>query len=118
VDAVEPEAHKGASVILVDEELNIAILRCFGHGTGAGHRVGVEGPPGDADNVLVKEVIDRISAREGVWRTLAEATAETESQRCRQLRSRLEVQTDELGESGDRRHGPEGPKSTAAKAGS
>jgi hypothetical protein len=96
VDEVAPEAHKGASVVLIDDDLNIAILRCFGHGADAGHRVVVEGPPGDADNLLVTQVNDRISVSENAWQELAEATSATEQLRCSQLRARLEAQTDEL----------------------
>jgi UDP-2,3-diacylglucosamine pyrophosphatase LpxH len=103
VDAIEPEEHKGASVILIDTDLNIAIVRCFGQGAGAGHQVTIEGPPDDAENALVKQVSERISAAEGVWRTLAEATTATETQRRDQLRARLAAQTDELAPSAGRR---------------
>ena len=96
VDTVEPEAHKGASVVLVDDDLNVAILHCFGCGTEAGHQVTVEGPPRDPDNPLVQRVNDRIGASAHVWRELAEATTATEDERCRQLQSRLEAQSDEL----------------------
>jgi len=87
VDAIEPEEHKGASVILIDADLDIAIVRCFGQGAVPGTRVMVEGPPDDPDNALVKQVSDRISAAEGVWRTLAEATTATEKHRRDQLRA-------------------------------
>jgi hypothetical protein len=106
VDAIEPEEHKGASVILIDADLDIAIVRCFGQGAGAGHQVTVEGPPDDAENALVKQVNDRISAAEGVWRTLAEATTATEKARRDQLRARLAAQTDELVPSAGRRGAP------------
>ena len=95
-DEVEPEEHKGAAVILLDDDLNVAVVRCFGKGTRDGHGVIVEGPPDDAENPLVKQVADHVAAADGVWEALAEATAATERLRCDQLRARLDAQTDEL----------------------
>jgi len=101
VDSTDPEQNKGASVILIDDDLHIAVLRCFGQGAGAGHQVAVEGPPHHRDNLLVREVNDRIAATADTWRALAEATVATESQRRVQLRERLAAQTKEFEQPAD-----------------
>ena len=56
VDTTEAEPNKGAAVIIIDEDLNIAALRCFGQGAGVGHAVVIDGPPGEAANPLVSEL--------------------------------------------------------------
>ena len=92
VDTTEPEPNKGAAVILIDEDLNIAALRCFGQGAGAGHEVVIDGPPGEAANPLVSELRSTIDPARDPWKALAEAVTTVEEERQRQLRDRLAAQ--------------------------
>ena len=108
VDTTAPEPNKGASVIVIDEDLNIAALRCFGQGSGSGHMIVVDGPPHDAANPLVSELRTGIDPSRDPWRALAEAVTAVELERQDQLRARLQAQTAELGTPDDhhrwRRH--------------
>jgi hypothetical protein len=104
VDSIDPEPVKGGSVILIDEDLNIAALRCYGQGSGSGHGVVVEGPLDDPANPLVSELQSRIDPSRDPWRALAEAVTMTEEARRGQLQARLQLQTTELDSGGSKRH--------------
>jgi hypothetical protein len=92
VDTTEAEPNKGAAVILIDEDLNIAAIRCFGHGAGVGHGVVIDGPPDEAVNPLVSELRSTIDPARDPWKALAEAVTTVEEERQRQLRDRLAAQ--------------------------
>jgi hypothetical protein len=100
VDTPKAEPIKGASVILIDEDLNIAILRCYAQGMDPGHDVEIEGPPDDPANPLVVDLRDRIDPSRDPWRALAEAATATERARRRQLDARLAFETAELDNTG------------------
>jgi hypothetical protein len=97
VDTPEAEPNKGACVIVIDEELNIAILRCYAQSEGAARPVEVQSPPGVAANPLVDELGSRIDASRDPWKALADAATATERERRRQLEARLKAETSLLG---------------------
>jgi UDP-2,3-diacylglucosamine pyrophosphatase LpxH len=103
VDTQEAEPNKGASVILIDEDLNIATLRCYTQGAELSHDVEIEGPPNDPDNPLVTDLRARIDPSRDPWRALAEAATATERERRHQLEARLQAETIEL-DTTSRRH--------------
>jgi len=103
VDTPDAQSNKGASVILIDEDLNIASLRCYTQGADLGHDVEVEGPPHDPDNALVADLRARIDPSRDPWRALAEAATTTERARRGQLEDRLQAETVLLGDK-NRRH--------------
>ena len=92
IDTPEVEPNKGASIILVDEDLNVAIVRCFAQGVGD-RPMSVEGPPLHPSNPLVAVISSRLDSSRDPWNAFAEATAETEALRRRQLDQRLAAQT-------------------------
>ncbi|HXR53827.1 MAG TPA: hypothetical protein VN793_02155 [Acidimicrobiales bacterium] len=104
VDTPEAEPNKGASVILIDEDLNIAALRCYAQGAELGHDVEIEGPPNDPANPLVDDLRSRIDPSRDPWRALAEAATATERDRRRQLEARLQAETVLLDGTKRRRH--------------
>lgn len=92
VDSPQPEPNKGAAVVLIDQDLNIALVRCYTQGAEPGE-VEVEGPGDQATNPLVDELQSTIDPVRDPWRALADAAAATERDRRRQLRTRLEAET-------------------------
>jgi UDP-2,3-diacylglucosamine pyrophosphatase LpxH len=103
VDTEQAEPNKGAGVVLVDEDLNVAVLRCFTQGGGPGADVRIDGPGNGAANPLVDELRDRIDPARDPWRALAQAAHEVEAQRRGQLTGRVRDATVALG--GDDEHG-------------
>jgi UDP-2,3-diacylglucosamine pyrophosphatase LpxH len=93
VDTPEAEPYKGASVVLIDEELNVAVLRCFVQGDGPDPEVRVDGAELGTTNALADDLRDRIDPTRDPWRALAEATTEIERERRRQLTARLRAGT-------------------------
>ena len=99
VDSPEPEPVKGAVVVLIDEDLNVASLHCYAQHVEGAHAdvaVRVEGVAGVPDNPLVQEMRQRIDPDRDPWRALAEATAATVRERRRQLELRLADERAEL----------------------
>ena len=99
VDSPEPEPVKGAVVVLIDEDLNVASLHCYAQHVEGAHAdvaVRVEGVAGVPDNPLVQELRQRIDPDRDPWRALAEATAATVRERRRQLELRLADERAEL----------------------
>jgi hypothetical protein len=96
VDTPEAEPNKGASVVVVDDDLNIAILRCYVQSEDATGRVEITSPTGVDQNPLVDALTTRIDPSRDPWSALADAAAATESERRRQLESRLRAETDLL----------------------
>jgi hypothetical protein len=93
VDTPEPEPNKGAAVVLVDDDLNVAVLRCYTQGSERSANIRIEAPAGQEQNPLVKALEDRIDPTRDPWLALADAAAATESDRRAQLGVRLRQQT-------------------------
>jgi hypothetical protein len=90
VDSPKPEPVKGGSIVVIDEDLNVATIRCFMQNEkGTPCLVRVEGAVGRVDNPLVEQLREQINPDRDPWRALAEAACETASDRRQQLESRL-----------------------------
>jgi len=89
VDTPEAQPNKGASVILIDADLNVAVLRCFAQGDGPDPEIHVDGPEIGATNPLADDLRSRIDPGRDPWRALADATTQVERERRRQLKARL-----------------------------
>jgi hypothetical protein len=96
VDTPEPESNKGASIVLVDDHLDVAVLRCYTQGSEASANVRIEAPAGQEENPLVSSLRNRIDVTRDPWLALAEAAAATEVERRAQLGERLRQQAAEL----------------------
>ncbi len=96
VDTPEPEPNKGAAVVLVDDHLNVAVLRCYAQGSERSANVRIEAPAGQEENPLVNELAHRIDPTRDPWFALAEAAAVAESDRRAQLGVRLRQRAAEL----------------------
>lgn len=90
VDTPTPESVKGGSIIVIDEDLNVATIRCFSQNDqGTSCPVRVEGAAGRIDNPLVERLRDEIDPDRDPWRALSEAAAVVARDRRKQLESRL-----------------------------
>ncbi|MGP0029836.1 MAG: hypothetical protein ACLPVF_04950 [Acidimicrobiales bacterium] len=103
VDTPEPEPVKGAAVVLIDDDLNVATVRFYaqevehaGHAHRTGPPIRVEGAGGVFDNPLVEELRRHVDPDRDPWRALAEATAATVKDRRRQLEARLAAEEADL----------------------
>ncbi len=96
VDTPEPEPNKGAAVVLVDDNLDVAVLRCYTQGPERTANVRIEAPAGQEQNPLVDALVNRIDPTRDPWLSLADAAAVTESDRRAQLGVRLRQRAAEL----------------------
>ena len=97
VDTPQLNAIKGASLVLVDDELNVASLRCYAEGPDASsYRVHIEAVNGAATNRLVDELRSTIDCDHDPWAGLAEAIQEAVVERGRQLDERLHADASTL----------------------
>ena len=96
VDTPEAEPNKGAVVVLIDEDLNLAALRCYIQGVDATYEVRVDGAENGTINPLVDDLRSRIDPTRDPWRALGDAATEIEQERRRQLRFRLVTETAQL----------------------
>jgi UDP-2,3-diacylglucosamine pyrophosphatase LpxH len=86
VDAPQLNPVKGAALILIDAQLNVAVLRCYTEGPETGsYRLRIE-PAGVGDsNDLVDELRATIDPDRDPWLQLAQATRSAVGDRGRQL---------------------------------
>jgi UDP-2,3-diacylglucosamine pyrophosphatase LpxH len=98
VDTPEAEPNKGAVVVLIDEDLNVATLRCFVQGAGPEPEIRIEGPDSATTNPLVDDLRSRIDPARDPWRALTNASDEIERERRRQLAARVRAGTVRLDE--------------------
>lgn len=97
VDSIEPDPLKGAAVILVDEDANVAVLRFYTEGTDpAGFRLQITSGDPEADNPLLSELASAIDPDRDPWRALGEVLATVVPLRGRQLGERLAAETSSL----------------------
>ena len=88
VDTPEPEPVKGTSIVLIDDDLNVAVLQCYAQDVGDNdpednYAVRVEGPATAAENPLVTDLRAAYRPGRDPWRALAEATGATVRDRRR-----------------------------------
>jgi len=93
VDTPKAEPHKGAAVVLIDEELNVAVLRCYTQGASVNEELRIDGPESDATNPLVDDLRSRIDLTSDPWLALAHAASEIELERRQQLEARNRTET-------------------------
>jgi len=90
VDTPELNPLKGASLILIDEELNVASLCCYTEGDDpSSYRLRIEPASADVPNALVDRLRSDIDPGHDPWVTLARTIRTTVGDRGRQLAERL-----------------------------
>lgn len=90
VDTPEPDPVKGASVVLLDDDLHVAVLGCYTQGPpGSPCEVRVVDPGGGEPNPLAESLSELVDRTRDPWRTMAEAAAAVSAERHRQLGQRL-----------------------------
>jgi UDP-2,3-diacylglucosamine pyrophosphatase LpxH len=100
VDTPVAEPYKGATVVLVDEDLNVALFHCYRQGQGSAAAVRIDGPDAGGTNPLVDDLRARIDTDRDPWRALADAATEVERERRRQLSGRVQAETRLLDDAG------------------
>jgi hypothetical protein len=91
VDSPRPEPVKGAALVLIDEELNVAVLRCYAEGPDPStYRVRVEATGTDGPNPLADDLRDSIDPDGDPWLSLAQAVRAAVDDRGHQLAARLQ----------------------------
>jgi UDP-2,3-diacylglucosamine pyrophosphatase LpxH len=90
VDTPELNPIKGASIILIDEKLNVASVRCYAEGPAASsYCLQIEPSSSTGSNELVEELRSTINTDRDPWLTLAQLIQSVVGDRGRQLADRL-----------------------------
>jgi hypothetical protein len=90
VDTPQLNPIKGASIVLIDDQLNTASVRCYAEGSDASsYQVHIEPANSTASNDLVDELRATIDTSRDPWSALAQATQSAVTERGRQLDERL-----------------------------
>jgi UDP-2,3-diacylglucosamine pyrophosphatase LpxH len=90
VDTPQRNPIKGASLILIDDQLNVASLRCYTEGDDASsYRLRIDPVNADGTNELVDQLRAAIDPGRDPWAQLAQAIQSAVSDRGRQLEDRL-----------------------------
>jgi hypothetical protein len=90
VDTPQRNPVKGASVILIDDQLNVASLRCYTEGdTADSYRVTIDPVNATGPNDLVDQLRASIDPDRDPWAQLAQAIQSAVSDRGQQLEDRL-----------------------------
>ncbi len=97
VDSPEPEANKGAAIIVVDTDANVAVVRLFSQSADpAGYRVSVTSGDSRLDNPLVEQLSTAVDSSRDPWKSFEQVISATVATRCRQLSDRLAAATVQL----------------------
>jgi UDP-2,3-diacylglucosamine pyrophosphatase LpxH len=97
VDAPQPNRLKGAAIILIDDELNVAAVRCYTEGPDASsYRVRIEPSRSSGPNTLVDQLRTSIDPDHEPWATLAQVIQKEVGVRGRQLADRLQADASTL----------------------
>jgi hypothetical protein len=92
VDTPSLDPIKGASLVLIDEDLNVASVRCYTEGTDASsYRVHIEPSGPEGPNPLVDALRTSIDPDRDPWAGLARVIQTTVGDRGRQLADRLQA---------------------------
>jgi UDP-2,3-diacylglucosamine pyrophosphatase LpxH len=106
VDTPQLNPIKGAAMVLIDDRLNVASVRCYAEGPDeSSYRVRIEPADPSTPNELVDELSSTIDAGRDPWASLAQATRAAVTERGRQLDERLHADTSTL----DDRNRDDGP---------
>jgi hypothetical protein len=90
VDTPQCNPLKGASLILIDDQLNVASVRCYTEGDAAdAYRVCIDPVNASGPNDLVDELRATIDPARDPWASLAQAIQSEVGDRGRQLADRL-----------------------------
>jgi UDP-2,3-diacylglucosamine pyrophosphatase LpxH len=115
VDTPQLNPIKGASLILIDEQLNVASVRCYTEGPDASSfQVHVEPSSSTGSNDLVDELRATIDPSRDPWATLAQLTQAAVADRGRQLADRLQADASTLNEVNQKLQPPRGEDSPSA----
>jgi hypothetical protein len=99
VDTPQLNPIKGASLILIDEKLNVASVRCYTEGPDASSfRLHVEAVNSPGSNELADELLATIDPGRDPWASLAQLTQAAVADRGRQLADRLLADASTLNE--------------------
>lgn len=97
VDSPEINPLKGAALIVVDENLDVAAVRCYSEGPDpSSYRVRIEDLDSGRPNPLVAELREAVDPDREPWATLAQAVQATVVERGRQLADRLRTDASSL----------------------
>ena len=90
VDTPQLNPFKGASLILIDDQLNVAALRCYAEGPDASsYRLQIDPANASGPNELVDQLRTAIDPDTDPWATLARVIQSAVGDRGRQLADRL-----------------------------
>ncbi len=99
VDTPQRNPLKGASLVLIDLQLNVASLRCYTESEDASsYRLHIGPPDGAGSNDLVDELRATIDCDRDPWSSLAQVAQSTVEDRGRQLADRLRSDASTLNE--------------------
>jgi UDP-2,3-diacylglucosamine pyrophosphatase LpxH len=109
VDTPQLNPFKGASLILIDEELNVAALRCYTEGPDpSSYRLRIDPADATGPNALVDQLRAAIDPDAEPWATLAKVTQSAVVDRGLQLADRLRSDASMLNQlHGEPEAGPE-----------
>ncbi len=97
VDTPQLNPLKGASLILIDEDLNVAAVRCYTEGTDpSSYRVRIEPANAAGPNPLADSLSASLDPDHEPWASLAQVLPSTVADRGRQLDERLRADASSL----------------------
>jgi hypothetical protein len=97
VDAPQLSPLKGASLVLIDDQLNVASVRCYTEGPDASsYRVRVDPSNSTGANELADQLRAAIDPDRDPWASLAQVTRTAVGDRGRQLADRLQADASTL----------------------
>jgi len=103
VDTPERNPLKGASLIVIDDELNVASLCCYTEGSSASsYRLRIDPVNGNGSNDLVDELRASIDPDRDPWAQFAQATQSAVNDRGGQLADRLRSDASTLNQLNER----------------
>ena len=93
VDSLEPDENKGAAVVVIDDDANVAVVRFYIQGADpSSYRVSVSSGDANLENPLVAQLAGRVDPSRDPWQSMGDALAAAVEVRSRQLGDRLEAQ--------------------------
>jgi hypothetical protein len=89
ISGTVPRPVFGASIVLADEKLNLASLRCYNEGAASEMRVAEALHRGEEPNPLYKRLETLIDPSADLWRSFSSTIAETLAERAAKMRERI-----------------------------